>query len=65
MAECSWRIVDGHIEVEAVVPANTTASVILPNRTEECIQVGSGTYSWSYRYGSEAAPLTRSRSGTT
>jgi hypothetical protein len=39
--------------------------VILPNRTEECIQVGSGTYSWSYRYGSEAAPLTRSRSGTT
>ena len=65
MAECSWRIVDGHIEVEAVVPANTTASVILPDRTEERIQVGSGTYSWSYRYGSEAAPLTRSRSGTT
>jgi alpha-L-rhamnosidase len=50
LAESSWTIEDGQIEVMAVVPPNTTASVLLPGGTSIPIQVGSGTYRWSYPY---------------
>jgi hypothetical protein len=43
----SWaRTAHGTIEVEAVVPPNTTAEVRLPGATES-IQVGSGSHSWT------------------
>jgi alpha-L-rhamnosidase len=50
LAECAWRISDGQIEVEVVVPPNTTATVVLPKSLEEPKAVGSGRYVWTYRY---------------
>jgi alpha-L-rhamnosidase len=61
MAECAWRIVDGQIDIEAIVPPNTTATVVLPNSPDEPRQVGSGTCRWSYPFGSEAAPAAARR----
>jgi alpha-L-rhamnosidase len=52
MAECSWRIESGNIEVKVVVPPNTTGNVSLPGNGQEPIRVGSGTYTWSYAYSS-------------
>ncbi|ROR72560.1 alpha-L-rhamnosidase [Bogoriella caseilytica] len=45
MAESSWRIEGGEMTVRALIPANTTATIELPGRTEQ--QVGSGTYEFS------------------
>ncbi|MBB2910268.1 alpha-L-rhamnosidase [Streptosporangium becharense] len=59
VAASSWRIDDGRITVEAVVPANTTAQVTLPGGDR--ITVGSGTHSWSVPYAEDravAVPLT-------
>jgi alpha-L-rhamnosidase len=50
LAECGWTIRDGQIEVTAVVPPNTTASVTLPGSDGPAIEVGAGTYRWSYPY---------------
>ncbi len=50
MAESSWRIENGQIEVVAVVPPNTTATVTLPGREATPIDVESGTHRWSYAY---------------
>lgn len=38
---------DGRIKVKVVVPANTTAEIILPEK-QEVISVGSGTYEYEY-----------------
>jgi len=46
MVKCEWKIEDGHIEVKAVVPPNTTANVYLPGKEKETIEVGSGQHSW-------------------
>lgn len=40
-----WEIKDGNVVVNVTIPANTTATVILPGTTKE---VGSGTYSFTY-----------------
>jgi alpha-L-rhamnosidase len=48
LAEVSWRLDDGALEVEATVPPNTTARVLLPNETEP-FEVGSGTHRWTVR----------------
>jgi alpha-L-rhamnosidase len=50
MAECAWQIADGAIRVEIVVPPNTTARVVLPGKGPAPLEVGSGSYSWSYPY---------------
>jgi alpha-L-rhamnosidase len=50
MAECSWTIQDGKLEVNVTVPPNTTALVSLPGGQENPIEVNSGTHSWSYAY---------------
>jgi Alpha-L-rhamnosidase N-terminal domain./Bacterial alpha-L-rhamnosidase. len=50
MAESSWRIEEGQITLEVVVPPNTTACVTLPGVEAASIEVGSGNYSWSYPY---------------
>ncbi len=49
LAECSWKIEDGKIDLQVVVPANTTASVTLPG-TDEPLEVGSGSWHWSVPY---------------
>src|SRR5579884_1344352 len=50
LAGCGWTIKDGQIEVTAVIPPNTTASVALPGSDEPAIEVGAGTYRWTYPY---------------
>ena len=50
LAECGWQIADGRIEVEVVVPPNTTAAVSLPGSDAGPIEVASGSYRWSYPY---------------
>jgi alpha-L-rhamnosidase len=50
MAESSWRIQDGKIEVKVMVPPNTTALVSLPGREEKPIEVDPGAHSWEYGY---------------
>jgi alpha-L-rhamnosidase len=50
MAACAWQIVDGYITVEALVPPNTTASVILPGDHEQPLDVGPGAHRWSVPY---------------
>lgn len=38
---------DGKIHIHVEIPANTTAVIILPE-TEECLEVGSGSYDYEY-----------------
>jgi len=50
MAECSWRIEGDEMAVEVQVPANASASVFLPGREGDPVEVGSGRYAWRYLY---------------
>jgi len=50
MAECSWKIEGETITVDILVPANTTAQVTLPGSDMAPLEVGSGSYHWSYAY---------------
>jgi alpha-L-rhamnosidase len=51
IAACDWKLTDGQIQVEIEVPANTRAVVFLPGKPEnEALDVGSGTYAWTYAY---------------
>jgi alpha-L-rhamnosidase len=50
LASCSWRIEAGTIELEAVVPPNTTATVVLPGSDADPQELASGTHRWSYEY---------------
>ncbi|WP_371863658.1 glycoside hydrolase family 78 protein [Cellulomonas soli] len=46
---CDWRVVDGRVCVEVVVPDGATAEVVLPLHPEALIeQLGGGRYSWEY-----------------
>lgn len=45
MAEAGWTESAGQIQVRAVVPANTTAVVVLPGT--DPVEVGSGTHEWT------------------
>lgn len=50
LAESAWRIEQSEITLNVRIPPNTTASVILPGKEEAPIEIGSGTYRWSYVY---------------
>jgi alpha-L-rhamnosidase len=50
LAECAWRIDGDMIEVTALVPPNTSATVTLPGSDTPSFDVGSGSHRWSYRY---------------
>jgi alpha-L-rhamnosidase len=43
-----WRLVDGRLEVEAQVPGNTSATVMLPDGTRT--EVGPGTHTFQAPY---------------
>jgi len=58
-ARAGWSRVDGVIRVEAVVPPNTTAAVVLPDGRE--LEVGSGTHEWEVE--DAAQPSAASRVG--
>jgi alpha-L-rhamnosidase len=50
MAECAWSIEAGKIDVQVVVPPNTTAEVSIPGSGTAPTEVGSGAHRWSYPY---------------
>jgi alpha-L-rhamnosidase len=45
-AEVGWRLLPDRVEIEAVVPPNTTAVVTLPGSEHAPFEVGSGTHHW-------------------
>jgi alpha-L-rhamnosidase len=50
MAECSWEICDGKMELRVVIPPNASAQVTLPGSDKEPFDIGAGSYAWSYAY---------------
>ncbi len=50
LAECAWRIEDGSFKLDATIPPNTTALVVLPGSDEPPIEVGSGDWHWTGAY---------------
>lgn len=50
LAECSWALSDGRIDLKVVIPPNARATVTLPGSVAAPIEVGSGTYHWRYAY---------------
>ena len=58
-ARSAWSRADGVVRVEAVIPPNTTATVVLPDGQSH--EVGSGTHSWEVP--DVAEPVATSRVG--
>jgi len=50
VAECSWKIEDGKIDFDVMIPPNTTALVTLPGSDMAPVEVGSGKWHWSIDY---------------
>ncbi len=54
LAACEWRVEEGQLELDVVVPPNTTARVTLPAGSAATgagpIEVGSGSWHWSVVY---------------
>jgi alpha-L-rhamnosidase len=50
LAESAWRLDGEQIEINIVVPPNTTAEVSLPGSDAAPLSVGAGTHRWSYQY---------------
>ena len=49
MAQSSWKLEVGNLQLEVVIPANTTATVVLPG-DGKTLEIGSGMYSWEYPF---------------
>ncbi|HEX5808281.1 MAG TPA: glycoside hydrolase family 78 protein, partial [Anaerolineales bacterium] len=49
-AECAWKIDNGTIDINVVIPPNTTASITLPGKDAEPVEVGPGKHNWLYSY---------------
>jgi len=49
-AESTWKISEGTFTLDVVVPPNTRARVTLPGTQADPVEVGSGSYHWSYAY---------------
>ena len=50
LAECRWKQTDGQMDLDVVVPPNTSANVVLPWDTENPFEIGSGAWRWSGSY---------------
>ncbi len=48
LAESSWKIENGKFDLNIIIPANTTALVVLPNGEQR--EVGSGEWHWTVSY---------------
>ena len=50
LIESSWKLKDGHVHIMLTIPPNTSATVVLPNHSEEGkeIELGSGEYEFDY-----------------
>jgi alpha-L-rhamnosidase len=49
LAQCEWKIENGMMDLDVIIPANTTASVTLPGESAS-VDVGSGVWHWSAPY---------------
>lgn len=60
MAESTWTIAGGQIELKVVVPPNAGATVTLPGSDAAPVEVRSGRHEWRYAYADPDArpPLT-------
>ena len=54
MAQSSWKLEGGNFKLEVVIPANTTATIVLPGN-DKTLEIGSGSYSWEYPYKASSA----------
>ena len=54
---CAWRLEDGVLHIEAAVPANTTATVILPIADAERIELAPGQHQLEASYRARAFSL--------
>ena len=54
LAECAWKIAAEKIDLNVIIPANTTAVVTLPG-ADQPFEVGSGSWDWSVPYQDPAA----------
>ena len=61
-AEVEWRRVDGQIRVRAVVPANTSAIVVLPGQNR--FEVTAGVHEWECAVAPEVVPAVEVGSST-
>ncbi len=50
LAASSWKLEDGQIQLDVIVPPNTTARVYLPGKAGEALEVAAGTHHWAYPY---------------
>ncbi|MBN9393290.1 MAG: glycoside hydrolase family 78 protein [Chloroflexi bacterium] len=50
LAESAWKLADGQFQLDAIVPPNTTATVVLPGHDGEALEVGPGAHHWVYAY---------------
>jgi alpha-L-rhamnosidase len=53
VAEVVWKLEGDQLEIRAIVPANTRATVRFPDLSE-VLEVGSGTYRWVRKFESES-----------
>ncbi|MEI7845576.1 MAG: alpha-L-rhamnosidase C-terminal domain-containing protein [Chloroflexota bacterium] len=50
LAECAWKIEQGTLTLDVIIPPNTTALVSLPGSDSPAVEVGSGDWHWSFPY---------------
>jgi alpha-L-rhamnosidase len=50
IAECAWKIQNGNLEINVIVPPNTEACVTLPGKNQEPVTVGSGNHRWAFPF---------------
>ncbi len=50
LVECGWKLIDGQMDLDVVVPPNSSAKVVLPWDTDNPIEIGSGAWRWSGSY---------------
>jgi len=48
--ECAWKIKDGKINLDVIIPPNTSARITLPGSDTPPLEVGSGSWHWSVPY---------------
>jgi alpha-L-rhamnosidase len=50
LAACNWKIEAGQLDLDVIIPPNTSALVYLPGSDTGSIEVGSGAWHWSVPY---------------
>ncbi len=56
-ASCQWSLVGRTMTVDAEIPPNTSATVILPGHDSAPLAIGAGGHHWTYEVADEVAAL--------